>query len=116
MFTALVFTNNDHMYVSFLFRIVAFQDSWPKLDKWFTRFGTLKRVEAADNPEQVYLEVEKILEDTVNKVRSPSAPFSTLPSHPWLLLSYQWKMLTVKASMFYPAVHHFVRNLLWQKC
>jgi hypothetical protein len=32
------------------------------------------------------------------------------------LLSYPWIILTVKASMVHFAMHHFVRNLLWQKC
>ncbi|XP_070194777.1 sperm flagellar protein 2-like isoform X3 [Littorina saxatilis] len=50
-------------------RITTFHDSWPKLEKWFTRFGTLKRVDAMDNQEAVFLEVEKILEDTVAKIQ-----------------------------------------------
>jgi hypothetical protein len=31
-------------------------------------------------------------------------------------MELQAEMFTVKASMFFLAVHHFVRNLLWQKC
>ena len=50
------------------YRITAFQDSWPKMEKWFTKFGTLKKVDAAQGAETVFLEVENILEDTVKKV------------------------------------------------
>ena len=32
--------------LSLLFRIVGFVDSWPKLDKWFSKFGILQRVDA----------------------------------------------------------------------
>ncbi|XP_076462790.1 sperm flagellar protein 2-like isoform X2 [Babylonia areolata] len=49
-------------------RLVSFQDSWPKMDKWFTRFGTLKKVDAGDQPGAVFLEVEKIMEDTVARI------------------------------------------------
>ena len=51
-----------------LLRITGFLDSWPKLEKWFTKFGTLQRVDASQEQRTVALEVEKILEDTVNKV------------------------------------------------
>ena len=51
-------------------RLTVFQDSWPKLEKWFTKYGLLKAVDATQNAETVYLEVEKILEDTLNKVRN----------------------------------------------
>ncbi len=50
-------------------RLTAFQDAWPKLEKWFTKFGTLQKVNAEEVQETVYLEVEKILEDTLNRVR-----------------------------------------------
>lgn len=49
-------------------RISAFRDSWPKLEKWFTRFGTLKKVDASGKQEEVYLETEKILEDILAKL------------------------------------------------
>ena len=48
--------------------MTAFQDSWPKMEKWFTKFGTLKKVDASQEAESVFLEVENILEDTVKKV------------------------------------------------
>lgn len=49
-------------------RLTAFQDSWPKLQKWFNKFGTLKTVDGTQGEETVYLEIEKILEDIINKV------------------------------------------------
>ena len=51
-------------------RLTVFQDSWLKLERWFTKYGLLKAVDATQNGETVYLEVEKILEDTLNKVRN----------------------------------------------
>ena len=38
------------------------------MEKWFTKFGSLRTVDASQAQETVYLEVEKILEDTKNKV------------------------------------------------
>ena len=49
-------------------RITSFHDSWPKMEKWFTRFGTLKKVDASDQENAVFLEVEKIMEDTLARV------------------------------------------------
>ena len=51
-------------------RLTVFQDSWPKLEKWFTKYGLLKTVDVTQNAETVYLEVEKILEDILEKVRN----------------------------------------------
>jgi len=50
------------------FRITGFLDSWPKLEKWFSKFGSLQKVDATQVTESVQLEVEKILEDTLNRV------------------------------------------------
>ncbi|XP_071117594.1 sperm flagellar protein 2-like [Haliotis cracherodii] len=62
-------------------RITGYHDSWPKLEKWFTRFGTLKKVDASEALETVFLEVEKVLEDTVSKIQGKdqesSAPIET---------------------------------------
>ena len=49
-------------------RITKFLDSWPKLEKWYAKFGTLARVDANDQVRSVYLEVEKQLEETLEKV------------------------------------------------
>ncbi|XP_074662046.1 sperm flagellar protein 2-like [Tubulanus polymorphus] len=46
-------------------RMTSFADNWPKLEKWFNKFGTLRIVEGTLNEEAVYLETEKILEDTL---------------------------------------------------
>ena len=49
-------------------RLTVFQDSWPRLEKWFTKYGLLKSVDATQGADTVYLEVEQILEDTLEKV------------------------------------------------
>ena len=49
-------------------RLTSFQDSWPKMEKWFTKYGCLKKVDASQEQHTVYLEVEHILEETLNKV------------------------------------------------
>lgn len=51
-------------------RLTAFQDSWPKLEKWFAKYGLLKSVDATQELATVYLEVEKTFEDTLDKVRN----------------------------------------------
>ncbi|KAL3868818.1 hypothetical protein ACJMK2_041577, partial [Sinanodonta woodiana] len=64
-------------------RITGFLDSWPKLEKWFSKFGTLYHVDAMQESRSVYLEVEKILEDTISKLQgkdkesSPAEPTET---------------------------------------
>lgn len=45
-------------------------DNWAKMEKWFSRFGTLKKVDAALDQQAVYFEVEKCLEDTIKKVQN----------------------------------------------
>ncbi|KAK3767112.1 hypothetical protein RRG08_017986 [Elysia crispata] len=51
-------------------RITGFHDQWPKLEKWFVKFGTLKTVDASLEKDSVYLETEKILEDTLARITS----------------------------------------------
>ena len=58
------------VYFSFFAdRLTSFMDSWPRIDKWYSKIGNLVRVDASQEEETVYLEVEKILEDQVRKVR-----------------------------------------------
>ena len=57
-------TNTDLVF----FRITGFLDAWPKIEKWYAKFGTLRSVDATQEEKSVYLEVDKILEDTLNKV------------------------------------------------
>lgn len=49
-------------------RITSFLDSWPKMEKWFTKFGSLRKVDATQDANGLYLEAETIMEETVNKV------------------------------------------------
>lgn len=42
--SAVVDPSNDKEQVQQ--RITGFLDSWPKLDKWFTKFGVLKKIDA----------------------------------------------------------------------
>jgi len=49
-------------------RITGFLDNWPKLEKWFTKFGILRKVDASLEDTPLYLETEHILEDTLDKV------------------------------------------------
>ncbi|XP_013409132.1 sperm flagellar protein 2 isoform X2 [Lingula anatina] len=49
-------------------RITAFLDAWPKLEKWYSKFGSLKKVDATQDTEAVFLEVEAVMEETVNKL------------------------------------------------
>ncbi len=51
-------------------RLTLFQDAWPKLHKWFNKYGSLVAIDASQHLESVYLEVEKILEDTLQKVKA----------------------------------------------
>uniref|UniRef100_K1P929 Sperm flagellar protein 2 n=1 Tax=Magallana gigas TaxID=29159 RepID=K1P929_MAGGI len=50
-------------------RITRYLDSWPKIEKWYNKFGVLTTVDAAQGMQTVYLEVEKILEDTLAKLQ-----------------------------------------------
>lgn len=49
-------------------RITGFLDNWPKLEKWFTKFGILKKVDAALDETSLYLESEFVIEDTLDRV------------------------------------------------
>lgn len=40
----------------FCCRITGFLDAWPKLEKWYAKFGTLKVVDATQEEKTVYLE------------------------------------------------------------
>ena len=40
------------------------------MEKWFNKFGSLVRVDASLEEESVFLEFEKILEDTIKKVNN----------------------------------------------
>ena len=50
------------------FRMTTFRDTWPKLEKWFTRFGTLKKVDSSQEEQELEHEVAHILETTLRKV------------------------------------------------
>ncbi|XP_048761563.2 sperm flagellar protein 2-like isoform X3 [Ostrea edulis] len=50
-------------------RITRHLDSWPKIEKWYNKFGVLAHVDASQGARSVYLEVEKILEDTLAKLQ-----------------------------------------------
>lgn len=50
-------------------RITAFLDTWPKLEKWYKHFGILQWVDATEDENTLFLEVEKILEETLAKVK-----------------------------------------------
>ncbi|XP_067937009.1 sperm flagellar protein 2-like [Watersipora subatra] len=49
-------------------RITGFLDHWPKLEKWFTKFKILQKVDASLEETPLYLETENILEDTVDRI------------------------------------------------
>ncbi|XP_053393746.1 sperm flagellar protein 2-like isoform X2 [Mercenaria mercenaria] len=60
-------------------RITGFLDNWPKLEKWFSKFGTLQKVDATQGARSVKLEVEKILEDTLNRLQGKDQESSAQP-------------------------------------
>lgn len=51
------------------YRITGFLDAWPKLEKWFNKFGILKNIDATLAEDVLYLEVETVLEDTLKKLQ-----------------------------------------------
>ncbi|XP_074612593.1 sperm flagellar protein 2-like [Acropora palmata] len=60
-------------------RIVGFAEAWPKLEKWFSKFGILQRVDANTSQEELYDEVSALLNETYQKLIAP--PEET-PSEP----------------------------------
>ncbi|RMX41235.1 hypothetical protein pdam_00013258 [Pocillopora damicornis] len=60
-------------------RIVGFGDGWPKLEKWFAKFGVLQRVDANSSQDELYDEVSALLNETYQKL---IAPPEELPSEP----------------------------------
>ncbi|XP_060552949.1 sperm flagellar protein 2-like isoform X2 [Ruditapes philippinarum] len=60
-------------------RVTGFLDNWPKLEKWFSKFGTLQKVDATQESRSVQLEVEKILEDTLNRLQGKDLESSAQP-------------------------------------
>ena len=50
------------------FRITNFTDSWPRIEKWYQKIGNLSKIDATQEEETVFLEIEKMFEDTVRKV------------------------------------------------
>ena len=49
-------------------RLNAFNHEWPRMEKWYTKSGSIARVDAALEEESVFLELEKVLEDTVKRL------------------------------------------------
>ena len=60
----------DVQFVCVVFRLAAFRDSWPKLEKWFSKFGILRTVDTAISENVVFLEIEKIFKTIVASVIS----------------------------------------------
>ena len=50
------------------YRLATFSDNWPKLEKWFIKFGSLKKIDASLDTDTVYTEVNSLLEESVAKV------------------------------------------------
>lgn len=61
-------------------RIVGFADSWPKLEKWFIRFGIFQRVEANTSQDELYDEVSALLNETYQKLIAPPEETPSEPS------------------------------------
>ena len=68
---ALIFSDyfkpNYKSYLNFC-RLKAFNDAWPRLEKWYMQNDVLKSVDASLPQESSFLEFEKILEDTIKRV------------------------------------------------
>jgi hypothetical protein len=67
--TAIAVIAHLHICQIRICRITGFLDAWPKIEKWFNKFGILKKVDATLAEDVLYLEVEKILEDTLKKLQ-----------------------------------------------
>ncbi|KXJ09239.1 Sperm flagellar protein 2 [Exaiptasia diaphana] len=52
-------------------RITGFLDSWPKLDKWFTKFGVLKKIDADKTHDDLYDEAALLLNEAYQKQVAP---------------------------------------------
>lgn len=63
-------------------RITRYLDSWPKIEKWYNKFGVLTTVDASQGMQTVYLEVEKILEDTLAKLQGIGQEPEPVPEPP----------------------------------
>lgn len=64
-------------------RIVGFGDGWPKLEKWFTKFGVLQRIDANTSQDELYDEVSALLNETYQKLIAPPEELPSEPSvHP----------------------------------
>ncbi|XP_078353910.1 sperm flagellar protein 2-like [Oculina patagonica] len=61
-------------------RIVGFVDAWPKLEKWFTKFGIFQRVDANTGQEELYDEVSALLNETYQKLIAPPEEAPSEPS------------------------------------
>lgn len=63
-------------------RITRYLDSWPKIEKWYNKFGVLTTVDASQGMQTVFLEVEKILEDTLAKLQGIGQEPEPVPEPP----------------------------------
>lgn len=61
-------------------RIVGFTDAWPKLEKWFSRFGILQQVDANTTQEELFDEVSALLNETYQKLVAPPEETPSEPS------------------------------------
>ncbi|XP_022100241.1 sperm flagellar protein 2-like isoform X2 [Acanthaster planci] len=49
-------------------RLTGFQDAWKKLDKWFSGFGILRKVDVASEQQEAYTRVEEIMIEMREKI------------------------------------------------
>lgn len=57
-----LYATESHVHVAFLAcRIVGFVDAWPKLEKWFTKFGIFQRVDANTGQGKSYIHTLSLL-------------------------------------------------------
>ncbi|XP_038067047.1 sperm flagellar protein 2-like isoform X1 [Patiria miniata] len=50
-------------------RLTGFQDAWKKLDKWFSSFGILRKVDVASEQQEAYCRVEDVMIETKDKIQ-----------------------------------------------
>ncbi|ELU01924.1 hypothetical protein CAPTEDRAFT_210764 [Capitella teleta] len=48
-------------------RLTTFQDSWPKMEKWFSKFGSLKIIDASQDSDVIFNEVQVYLDEAMKK-------------------------------------------------